>query len=280
MKLYLTLSVTFLVMINVALGAVGDVGVSDTAADSSAGAKLFGRRMDTNSYMPYESGHQVGIVKPAIIIVSGQLSLQGQDHSLGQGSAYPAPQISGPMQEQLTAEELGLSLPQMESFAPDESLGFVSASLPGNTAQVVSTPVQSSVQPSRSLQFRLPCPAPASGIIPVPWFPPTDFLSRPPPALERWEDAASKAICPSGRTSNQAATSLSMNGIPDGPLPLCDGGAGLGQAGKRAGFAEMSRDGISSATTAAYGPTTSTFMYIPEELPYLRHQATQMLRQA
>ena len=51
MKFYLTLSVMFLVMINVALGAVGDVGISDTSAalqpeqSSSAG-------MDTNSYMP------------------------------------------------------------------------------------------------------------------------------------------------------------------------------------------------------------------------------------
>ena len=126
MKHYLTLSVTFLVMINVALGAVGDVGVSDAATtlqpEQSPSAGEY-----TNSYKNYESGlsSQAAFNQPSL--------------------SYPAPQISGPMQEQLTAEELGLSLPQMESFAPDESLGFVSASLPGNT-HVVSTPVQSPIQ--------------------------------------------------------------------------------------------------------------------------------------
>ena len=260
MKFYLTLSVMFLVMINAALGAVGDVGVSDTAAIIQPEQSTFAG-MDTNSY---------------------------QDYSLNQNSAYTAPQISGPMQEQMTAEKLGLSQPQMESFSPDASLGFVSASQPVDTSQAMSAPVQSSVRlPSlwRSLQFRLHCPVPASGIIPVPWFPPTGSLSRPHPALERWEDAAIEAICPFGRISNQAATSLSMNGIPDRPPPRCDGGAGPGRAGKRVGFAVMSPAGISSATTAAYGPTTSTFMCIPEVLPYLRHQAThhqatQILRQA
>ncbi|MHB8118352.1 MAG: hypothetical protein ACYDHX_06475 [Methanothrix sp.] len=162
MKFYLTLSVMFLVMINVALGAVGDVGISDTSAtlqpeqSSSAG-------MDTNSYMPYESGlsSQASLNQPSLSSY-GNYPAQGQDYSMSQESAYPAPQISGPMQEQLTAEELGLSQPQMESFAPDASLGFVSASLPGNTAPVVSalmqSTVQSSVQPSEqsSVQAALP----------------------------------------------------------------------------------------------------------------------------
>jgi hypothetical protein len=123
MKVYL--SVTFLVMINVALAAVGDVGISDTAS----------------SLQPEQS-----FPAGTDALSQGNYPAQGQDYSLGQKSAYPAPQIVGPMQEQLTAEELGLSLPQMESFAPDGSLGFVSASLPGNTAQGVVAPVQSSVQ--------------------------------------------------------------------------------------------------------------------------------------
>ena len=84
-------------------------------------------------------------------------------------------------------------------------------------------------------------------------------------------------MCPSGLTSNQAATYLSMNGIPDSPPPLCNGVAGLGLAGKKAGFVEKSRDGISSATTAAYGPTTSIFMFIQKELPYQHLPATRML---
>ena len=92
--------------------------------------------------------------------------------------------------------------------------------------------------------------------------------------------AALKVIFLFGRISNQAATFLSMNGIQDNPLPQCDGGAGREVAGRRAGFAEMSPAGISSATTAAYGPTTSTFMCIPEASPYQRHQVSQMPRQA
>ncbi|MFZ2471945.1 MAG: hypothetical protein WAW52_08400 [Methanothrix sp.] len=117
MKLYLMLSVMFLVMINAALGAVGDVGLSDTAValqpeqSSSAG-------IDTNSYM------------------------------LSQESTYSAPQIGGPVQEQMTAEVLGLSQPKMESFAPDASLGFVSASQPVDAAQVIFAPVRSSSQSS------------------------------------------------------------------------------------------------------------------------------------
>jgi hypothetical protein len=120
MKFYLTLSVMFLVMINAALGAVGDVGVSDTVATIQPEQSSFAG-METNSY---------------------------QDYSLSQKSAYTAPQIGGPMQEQMTAEVLGLSQPQMESFAPDASLGFVSASQPVDTSLAMSAPVMSSIQSS------------------------------------------------------------------------------------------------------------------------------------
>ncbi|MCX6677782.1 MAG: hypothetical protein NTU95_07560 [Methanothrix sp.] len=159
MKLYLTLSVMFLVMINVALGAVGDVGASDT---------------DTNYYVPYESGlsGQASLGQASL----SQPSLSSPDtSSQGQGSVYPAPQIGGPVQEQLTAEELGLSLPQMESFAPDESLGFVSASPSGSTAPVVSAPVQSSVPSSvqTSVQPTVQTAMPGSSI----WYYPSSVIS-------------------------------------------------------------------------------------------------------
>ncbi len=151
MKLYLTL----LVLINIASGAVGDVGVSDT---------------DANSYMPYESGlsGQASLSQPSLS--QGNYPAQNTYYQ-GQGSAYPAPQINGPTQEQLTAEELGLSLPQKESFAPDESLGFVSASLPGNTAQLVYLPVQSSV--SSSMQSSVQATMPGSSI----WYYPNSVVS-------------------------------------------------------------------------------------------------------
>jgi hypothetical protein len=147
MKFYLTLSVMFLVMINAALGAVGDVGVSDTAAtiqqEQSSLASL-----DTSSY---------------------------QDYSVSQKTAYPAPQISGPMQEQLTAEELGLSQPQMESFSPDASLGFVSASQPGDTSQAMSAPVMSSIPASAQplAQSSVQAASPGSSV----WYYPSSVVS-------------------------------------------------------------------------------------------------------
>lgn len=141
MKLYLMLSVAFLVMINVALGAVGDAGVSDVSSSQSSGAQSGYE----DFYMPYESG--LSGQASSSQISQGYYPVQDTSYQ-GQGSAYPAPQISGPMQEQLTAEVLGLSEPQMESFSPDESLGFVSASPSGNNAQVAYAPVQSRGQSS------------------------------------------------------------------------------------------------------------------------------------
>jgi hypothetical protein len=169
MKHYLFL-VTFLIMINVALGAVGDVSISDTSSSLQSEQKFLAGTSSTGigypspgldesyaeTYLLYEGGQSSSTSSsPALTFGQGEYSgqqgnypAQGPDYSQSQGSAYPAPQIKGPVQEQLTAEELGFSLPQMESFAPDESLGFVSASLPGNTAQLVSAPVQSSMQAS------------------------------------------------------------------------------------------------------------------------------------
>ena len=168
MKLYLVLLVTLLIMSNVALGAVGDVSISDTSSSlqseqsfladtASAAINYPSPRLDeryANTYILYDRGQSSSTLSSPVSTsgqggyaeLQGNYVVQGLDYSLSQKSAYPAPQISGPMQEQLTAEELGFSLPQMESFAPDESLSFVSATLPGNAAQLFSVPVQSSIQ--------------------------------------------------------------------------------------------------------------------------------------
>ncbi len=163
MKFCLMLSVMFLVLINAALGAVGDAGISDTfAAIQPEQSSLAG--IDTNYYMPY---------------LSNQPSLNQQSldkSSLNQQSAYSAPQISGPMQEQLTADVLGLSQPQMESFAPDASLGFVSASLPDNTAPVASVPMQYSAPsfvPSSFAQSTVQAAKPGYSI----WYYPSSLVS-------------------------------------------------------------------------------------------------------
>jgi len=140
MKFNINLSVMFVLMINTAFGAVGDVGVSDTSATLSQ-ASVNQPSLSSYGISSYDS-------YPA----------QGQDNSQSQQSAYPAPQIGGPMQEQLTAEQLGLSQPQMESFAPDGRLGFVSASQPVDAALMVSGTAQSSVPSSTSsyVQSALP----------------------------------------------------------------------------------------------------------------------------
>jgi hypothetical protein len=142
MKYYLPVMVAFIVMINVALGAVGDVSVSDTntylqPAQSLAGtasAQLSGLEapVGANMAVPYQDSlstqdsysqsHQNNY---PYIDQQASVSPQGSD------SAYPAPWTSGPIQEQLTAEVLRLSTPAAESFTPDESLNFVSTSSPG-----------------------------------------------------------------------------------------------------------------------------------------------------
>jgi len=173
MKFHINLSVMFLLMINTAFGSVGDVGISDTAAtlqqDQSSLAGI-----DTNSYLPEQSG-QGSINQPSLASygVSSYYSYpaQGQDNSMSQQSAYPAPQISGPMQEQMTAEHLGLSQPQMESFAPDGSLGFVSASQPVDAAQIITAPGQSSVASSTSSYVQATLPG--SSI----WYYPSSLVS-------------------------------------------------------------------------------------------------------
>ena len=137
MKCYLSILVAFLVMINVALGAVGDVSVSDTSAylqpdQSLTGTASMGAPAQMLLMCPIKAAHQSRMVtfnlsRTIILCIAQQAYVSPQGSDL----AYSAPQISGPMQDQLTAEVLGFSPPEAESFAPDESLNFVSSSSPG-----------------------------------------------------------------------------------------------------------------------------------------------------
>jgi len=126
MKVY----IAFLLLCSTAFAAVGEVttenSVSDsTSTGSSAAAGLYemqtswGSSAASPALQWYSSGG------------SGEASSYGGLAS-GQGSSYAAPQISGPVQERMTADDLGLPIPQMESFVPDESLGFVPASPSGS----------------------------------------------------------------------------------------------------------------------------------------------------
>jgi hypothetical protein len=122
MKLYIASPIVFLILINAASGAVGGMNAADTVSTnvpqqiSSIGADL--QAASTQSFA-----------------VGSQGNYQSTDAiSQSKGSAYPIPQISNPTDEQLTAENLGLSIPQMDSFTPDESLGFVSVTGPSRLA--------------------------------------------------------------------------------------------------------------------------------------------------
>jgi hypothetical protein len=144
MKCYLPVLVAFLVMINVALGAVGDVSGSDTStylqpAQSLTGTASMGSAQSSGlgasvgANVPYQDGSSIqdGYLQPQ----QNNYPTQGQQTYVslqGAGSAYSAPETGGPVQDQLTAEALRLSPPAAESFVPDASLNFVSTSSPGN----------------------------------------------------------------------------------------------------------------------------------------------------
>jgi len=162
-KRCLLILVMFLIMTDVALGAVGGGSVSDgtsslqsaqgysTGATGNAfvGAALQGTgpasggslAASVGAYVPIQSESYQSVSPESPSSTSGSYQ---DGYSLPQGDqpsqAVPsvqavvssAPQINGPYQEGMSADDLRLSQPQAESFRPDEALGFVSASLPGD----------------------------------------------------------------------------------------------------------------------------------------------------
>jgi hypothetical protein len=151
MKLCLSVIVAFLVMINVAWGAVGDGGVSDGSSyikpeqSYLAGTALQGtglsspgpQTVSASASLPYQSGsYQEGTLQPQ----GNQLAQNPQLSSSPEIAAYSAPQITGPYQERMSAEELKFATPQAESFRPDGSLNFVSSTPPSElNAKTYST---------------------------------------------------------------------------------------------------------------------------------------------
>jgi hypothetical protein len=153
MKCYLPVLVAFLVMINVALGAVGDVSGSDTStylqpAQSQSGTASMGTAQSSGldaslgANVPYQGGSstQDGYLQPQ----QSNYAIQDQQASVspqGSGTAYQAPETGGPVQDQMTAEVLRLSPPAAESFVPDENLNFVSTTSTGNMLSGTGTSV-------------------------------------------------------------------------------------------------------------------------------------------
>lgn len=94
MRLYVSALVVFLFLTSIAFGAVGDAGVSDS----------------------YQQDKQA---------TSYQMSSLSS-----QAYASVAPEIRGPYEEHMSADDLGLPQPQGESFQPDGNLNFISATPP------------------------------------------------------------------------------------------------------------------------------------------------------
>lgn len=131
MRLYISLLI-MLLTVSFALGAVGDREVSEGSstvpAMQSYQAGIGERGIDplegyqppqTESSMPYQA-------------LSGGYPQGDQQAPL---AAYPssesAPQIEGPYQERMSAEDLRLSEPLADSFQPDASLNFAPATPSG-----------------------------------------------------------------------------------------------------------------------------------------------------
>ena len=120
-KHYLYALAVFFIIASTALALVGDVDDSDMEEIGSVG-----------SYIPYQ--------EVSSIPSSGQVSYPDSyaqapgssptSSSTYKSTLYRAPSIGGPVEDRLTAEMLGLSIPQAESYDPDESLNFVSYPMP------------------------------------------------------------------------------------------------------------------------------------------------------
>jgi len=124
----------FLFMTNVAFAAIGDSSVT-------------GGTSSLQSVQGLETGAAVQSTGPSAgypATNTREYSSAQQDYSRQPGgvTAYgsnqaltsSAPQITGPYQESLSAEDLRLASPQADSFRPDENLGFVSATPPSTLA--------------------------------------------------------------------------------------------------------------------------------------------------
>lgn len=170
MKVCLPVLVMFLIMTDVALGAVGGGSVSDGtsslqpvngysagatgnanggAAMPSAGPASGGSlAASVGAYVPIQSESSQDVYPESSSSMSGPYQDgYSQQQGIQQSQAAPnaeavvssAPQIDGPYQEGMSADDLRLSQPQADTFRPDETLGFVSASMPGDLKPNLNT---------------------------------------------------------------------------------------------------------------------------------------------
>lgn len=155
MRCNASILIALLILTNIAFGAVGDVGVSD-GSKAVQPVNSYAAGMASNNISP-SPGFQISSYQsPDNPSQPAQtLPYQANSPSMEQGSSYQqsqqsmaylgtnpgsnnygsnygssAPQTAGPYQERLSADDLKFNQPNAESFQPDSSLNFVSASPP------------------------------------------------------------------------------------------------------------------------------------------------------
>ncbi|HQJ62912.1 MAG TPA: hypothetical protein PLD72_06275, partial [Methanothrix soehngenii] len=121
----------FLITTGISFALVGDVDESDLYMQSDQGLSGIASENSVGLSASIEGTGPVGANAGGFTEPSESSSVSVTS---SQGSLYQAPWISGPVEDQMTAESLGLSIPKAESFSPDESLNFVSHPIPTMTA--------------------------------------------------------------------------------------------------------------------------------------------------
>lgn len=145
MKVWLPILVMLFALTNIAFGAVGDGSVSDGTSSIqlgqsySTGAALQGTGSQFTGYQAASAGASAPSQGGNAQYQSNQQFPVQYSSQSPQATGASAPQIAGPYQESVAAEDLKLSQPVADSFRPDESLGFVSATLPSTLAAGASS---------------------------------------------------------------------------------------------------------------------------------------------
>lgn len=148
--------IALLILTNIAFGAVGDAGVSDGskiiqsgnsyAAGTAGNSASFGFQMPSSDYSSLAGGKgyqqsQQGAASPGSSLGSGNYGSNFASNNYASGNyASSAPQTAGPYQERMSADDLKFILPESESFQPDSSLNFVSASPPSGISMEAYSP--------------------------------------------------------------------------------------------------------------------------------------------
>jgi hypothetical protein len=136
MRRYVSALIVFLFLTGIAIGAVGDSGVSDGISSVQPGqAYLAGSGMSSSptAYPAQASDFSQGSGYPQQNKqAAGYQSSSGYQPSSSASQTYAsvAPQTGGPYEERMSADDLRLSQPQAESFQPDSNLNFASATPP------------------------------------------------------------------------------------------------------------------------------------------------------